>query len=257
MKKIVLALASLLCFSAVSHAQSMKVYQDGELKAVYHVSKNDKIEFSDDFPFPGDDKPTENVHDYVDLGLPSGLKWATCNVGATKPEEYGDYFAWGETTGKQSGKTTFDWSTYKWCNGSQTTMTKYCSSSSYGKVDNKTVLDAEDDAATANWGKGWRMPTLAEFKELRNSCTWTWTTLNGFKGYKVVGTNGNFIFLPAAGSYEDKGASRIGAAGTYWTSSLGTVGSSHAFDIDFDYGGCYIDDNDYRFFYQSVRPVCQ
>ncbi|MBO5975390.1 MAG: hypothetical protein J6P95_06730, partial [Paludibacteraceae bacterium] len=101
---------------------------------------------------------TENGFGYIDLGLPSGLKWATCNVGADSPEEYGDYFAWGETT----SKTTYDWSTYKWCNGSYYTMTKYCDNSYYGIVDDKTVLDPEDDAAFVNMGGSWRMPTKAE-----------------------------------------------------------------------------------------------
>jgi hypothetical protein len=132
-------------------------------------------------------------HEYVDLGL--SVKWATCNVGATKPEEYGDYFAWGETTPKDA----YDWSTYKWCNGGPSTQTKYCTNSSYGTVDNKTTLDLSDDAACANWGGSWRMPTRAEQDELRNNCTWTWTTQNGVNGYKVTGTNGNSIFLPAAG----------------------------------------------------------
>ena len=108
---------------------------------------------------------TENGHEYVDLGLPSRIKWATCNVGATTPEEYGDYFAWGETEPKDN----YDWSTYKWCNESNATMTKYCTDSSYGTVDNKTVLELEDDAAYVNWGGNWRMPTKAELDELTNT----------------------------------------------------------------------------------------
>ena len=110
---------------------------------------------------------TENGHDYVDLGLPSGTKWATCNVGATAPEEYGDYFAWGET----EPKTTYNWDTYKWCNGSEDTFTKYNTKSSYGTVDNKTQLELADDAARANWGGQWRMPTDAEWTELCKNCT--------------------------------------------------------------------------------------
>ena len=99
-----------------------------------------------------------NGHEYVDLGLPSGLKWATCNVGASSPEVYGGYYAWGETEEKSS----YSWSTYKWCNGSYDTMTKYCTSSSYGTVDNKTTLDPQDDVAHVKWGGRWRMPTLEE-----------------------------------------------------------------------------------------------
>ena len=136
--------------------------------------------------------PAETQYEAVDLGLPSGIKWATCNVGATKPEEFGGYYAWGETEEKDD----YSWGTYKWCNGSSTTMTKYCIDSSYGTVDNKTVLDLEDDVAHVKWGGSWRMPTRAEQEELRNNCTWTWTTQNAVNGYKVTSkTNGNSIFL--------------------------------------------------------------
>lgn len=134
----------------------------------------------------------ENEKEYVDLGL--SVKWATYNIGATTPEGYGDYFAWGETTPKE----VYDWSTYKWCNGDDHSMTKYCTSSNYGTVDNKTMLELSDDAARVNWGGSWRMPTLSEIKELINRCIWTPTTLNGVNGYKVT-RNGNSIFIPTAG----------------------------------------------------------
>lgn len=140
-----------------------------------------------------------NGHEYVDLGLPSGTLWATCNVGASKPEDYGDYFAWGETTGYKSGKANFSWSTYKYCKGSGTTLTKYCTDSNYGTVDNKTVLELSDDAAHVNWGGTWRMPTHDECNELIENCTWKWTMQNSVKGYRVTGPNGKSIFLPATG----------------------------------------------------------
>ncbi len=152
----------------------------------------------------------------VDLGLPSGTLWADRNIGANSPEGYGDYFAWGETR----PKSVYDWSTYKYCNGSSDTMTKYCTNSSYGIVDNKTVLEAADDAATANWGKFWRMPTHAEQEELNSKCTWTWTTRNGVKGYKVIGPNGNRIFLPAAGFCSDNSVYSPDSYGHYWSASL-------------------------------------
>ena len=151
---------------------------------------------------------------YVDLGL--SVKWAAYNVGADSPEDYGDYFAWGETR----PKSVYDGSTYKYCKGSGTTLTKYCTDSSKGKVDNKTVLEAVDDAATANWGSNWRMPTYAEQEELNNKCTWTWTTRNGVNGYKVVGPNGNSIFLPAAGYRYDSSVSYVGSVGYCWSASL-------------------------------------
>ena len=203
-------------------------------------------------PNPETPTPTDpyNGHAYVDLGLPSGLKWATCNVGATKPEEYGDYFAWGETT----PKTTYDWSTYKWCNGSYDTMTKYCTDSDYGTVDNKTVLDPEDDAASVNMGGSWRMPTRAEQDELLTECTWTWTTLNGVNGCNVEGPNGNSIFLPAAGYRSSSDLSRAGSSGYYWSSSLTTDNSYNAFDLYFNSGDVYWN-YDYRYYGQSVRGV--
>ena len=192
-------------------------------------------------------------HEYVDLGL--SVKWATCNVGATKPEEYGDYFAWGET----QPKSTYNWSTYKWCRGSYDWQTKYCTNSSYGTVDNKTTLEAADDAARANWGGSWRMPTYAELTELRNNCTWTWTTQNGVYGYKVTSKKSGYtnksIFLPAAGYRGGSSLYYAGSLGRYWSSSLSTGSPSLAYVLYFY--SSYVDwSYDNRFYGQSVRPVC-
>ena len=197
----------------------------------------------------------EFIPEYVDLGLPSGIKWATCNVGATTPEGYGDYFAWGET----QPKTTYNWSTYKYCNGSSTTMTKYCVDSYYGTVDNKTTLELTDDAARVNWGGKWRMPTTAEQDELRNTsnCTWTWTTQNGVNGYKVTSkVNGNSIFLPAAGYCDNGSLYFAGSYGYYWSSSLSTNYSYSAFYLYF-FSDCVDWSNDYRYYGLSVRAVCE
>ena len=139
-------------------------------------------------------------HDYVDLGLPSGLLWATCNVGANAPEGYGDYFAWGETQPKEY----YGWSTYQHCHGSSTSLTKYCSNPSYGYygfTDSLTTLLPEDDAATANWGIDWRMPTREEWEELYNNTTITEIVQNGVNGCLFTASNGNSLFLPNAGSY--------------------------------------------------------
>ena len=147
------------------------------------------------------------------------------NVGATAAEDYGLYFAWGETVGygaDTSDGRSFDWSSYKWCNGSHDTMTKYCTNSSYGTVDNKTVLDPEDDAAHVNWGGDWRMPTIDEIEELLNNTTREWTTVNGVNGRRFRSkTNGNSIFLPAAGSRRSSDFDYQGTRGAYWSSSLG------------------------------------
>ena len=162
-------------------------------------------------------KNSINGHDYVDLGLPSGLKWATCNVGASKPEDYGGYYAWGETKEKEN----YYWNTYKWCNGRDDHMTKYCTDGYYGNEDNRTVLDPEDDVAHVKWGGSWRMPTTDEQRELLNKCRWEWTELNGVNGYKVTSkTNGNSIFLPAAGCRRGTGIHDRGRGGDYWSSSL-------------------------------------
>ncbi|MBO7570631.1 MAG: hypothetical protein J6T48_00610 [Bacteroidales bacterium] len=198
-----------------------------------------------------------NSHEYVDLGLPSGTKWATCNVGATTPEEYGDLFAWGETTPKSS----YAWENYVWCIGSNTTLTtltKYNTSSDYGFVDNITTLEASDDAATANWGSAWRMPTKEELDELISNCTSTWTTQNGVNGRLITGPNGNSIFLPAAG--KDEGSlSGVGSSGYYWSSSLGTgypgVASIITIDSDPEFGFLYSYAS--RCTGRSVRPVYQ
>ena len=155
---------------------------------------------------------TLDGHDYVDLGLPSGTLWATCNVGASCPEDYGDYFAWGETEGYKYGKKRFSWSNYKWCQGTETTMTKYCTHSDYGTVDNITELQSSDDAATVNWGSGWQMPNFEQLMELfhSNNTTAEYTTVNGVKCYKVTSkANGKSIFLSAAGECEVAGITDI------------------------------------------------
>ena len=157
-------------------------------------------------------------HEYVDLGLPSGTLWATCNVGAYAPEETGNYYAWGETT----TKSKYNWSTYKWCNGSETTMTKYCYNSSYGIVDNKVELELVDDAAYVNWGSNWCMPTDEQWTELRTNCTWTWTSQNGVNGRLVTGTNGNSIFLPVTGYRIGTSLEHVGSYGDYWSRTLYT-----------------------------------
>lgn len=141
-------------------------------------------------------------HDFVDLGLPSGLKWATCNVGANSPEEYGDYFAWGET----EPKDYYSYNNYKYGSGFEK-FTKYTIEEEYsynGNVDNKYILDPEDDAAYVNWGPGWRMPTEGDLRELNEKCDWEVTTINGICGYRVTGPNKKTIFLPAAGGRMDE-----------------------------------------------------
>ena len=189
-------------------------------------------------------------HQYVDLGLPSGTLWATCNIGASKPEDYGDYFAWGET----EPKNTYTWGTYKWCNGSYNTLTKYCVNSSYGTVDNRTVLDPEDDAASVNWGPLWCIPSKEQQDELREKCSWKWTTQNGVKGQLVTGPNGNTMFLPASGYYIGSSLGRVGMYVFYWSRTLYSTYSNFANVLYFDSGNVNWDYG-YRYYGHTVRAV--
>ena len=185
--------------------------------------------------------------EYVDLGLPSGTLWATCNVGASSPEEYGDYFAWGETVTKD----TYNWSTYFDTEDGGSTFKKYYNNGGL------TALLPEHDAATANWGSGWRMPSLDQIKELINSnyTTTTWTTQNGINGRKITSnSNGNSIFLPAAGYRDDTSLSYAGSYGYYWSRSLYASNSYNACSLNF--GSSYVDwSRSYRDYGRSVRPV--
>ena len=196
-------------------------------------------------------KVTQDQHEYVDLGLPSGTLWATCNIGATSPEDYGDYFAWGETT----IKTDFRWSTLNYCGDEKgENFSKYNTLPKYGSVDNKTTLERSDDAATANWGVNWCMPTRQQFQELNDKCSWTWIVRNGKIGYEVKGPNGNTMFFPGAGC-------RVGtffsndSCGHYWSSSLDVVEPFGGSGLDFNSDDLYFDGWYWRFLGRSVRPV--
>ena len=214
--------------------------------------KKDKVE--NNVEEPGGGNGTYNDHDYVDLGLPSGLLWATCNVGADNSEDYGGYFAWGET----EPKTVYEWSTYQHCNGNHDQLTKYCSDSNYGYndfTDNLTILLPEDDGATANWGSGWRIPTYEDWIELFQNTTVTWVTQNGENGLLFVASNGNNLFLPAAGCRLDSDVSSSCNYGNYWSSSLNTGQPDEAWYFCFDSDDHYMN-NGLRNYGQSVRPVC-
>ena len=163
--------------------------------------------------------PATQVDEYVDLGLGSGTLWATHNLGAINPEDYGDYFAWGETV---PNKETYSWATtaFVYYENGSLHFSKYNTDSQYGEIDNKTELDPEDDAAYVNWGSNWRIPSVAQIDELLNQCTWQWTELNGVKGRLLTGPNGNTLFLPAAGQRSGANISSVGTNGIYWTREL-------------------------------------
>ena len=184
----------------------------------------------------------------VDLGL--SVKWAPYNVGATKPEEYGDYFAWGETASKKDYK----WTNYQFGTSKNGPFSKYVIDSGYGTVDHKIVLDPEDDAAYTNWNGNWRLPSNEEAAELIDNCTWSWTTRNGVKGYKVTGPSGNFIFLPANGMRSGTSLSDAGSKGNYWSSSLSADGAYFASSPFFNQSEVQ-SGNNYRYLGLGVRPV--
>ena len=185
-----------------------------------------------------------NGHEYVDLGL--SVKWATCNVGANSPEEYGDYFAWGET----STKETYD---YDNCPTSRLSISEL---QSQGYIDSEGNLTSQYDAATANWGGDWRMPTYDELNELRNRCTWTWMTQNGVYGYNVEGPNGNSIFLPAAGLRDGSSLLLAGSSGYYWNSTPNEIFGGSAYGLSF-YSDYHYVSNYGRYDGRSVRSILE
>ena len=184
---------------------------------------------------------TANGHEYVDLGLPSGLKWATCNVGATSPEDYGDYFAWGEIETKSS---------YTLYN-SFARNERNLNGKNFGDIKG----NAKYDAAAAKWGGNWRLPTKAELEELKNKCTWKWTTQGGKKGYKITGPNGNSIFLPAAGKRYNQSLHNINE-GSYWSSTPRDENGVYAHLLSFGSSSNSKCVGSYEFVYGcSIRPV--
>ncbi len=186
-----------------------------------------------------------NGYAYVDLGLPSGLKWATCNVGASSPEDYGNYYAWGETTTK---------STYTEDN-SLTYGLSESQLQSQGYIDGSGNLTPSHDAATANWGGSWRMPTEDEMQELVDYCEWEWTQVNGVMGSKVIGPNGSYIFLPAAGYRYGSSLYNAVLYGYCWSSSPYS-GSGYAYNLYF-YTGRQAVGRSTRYYGNSVRPVSE
>ena len=231
-------------------------WNDGNTDNPRTVTINGDITYT--ATFAGNPNGTANGYEWVDLGL--SVKWATCNVGATTPEGYGNYYAWGET----EPKTTYDWNTYKWATAIYDaevdtwllkTLTKY---NTNDFVDNKTVLELADDAARANWGGQWRMPTDEEWKELRENCEWTWTS--DYNGTGVAGQivtsniNGNSIFLPAAGCRSRDNLSNAGYYGFYWSSSLYADNPNLAWYVYF-YSDNVRRGSNVRYCGRSVRPV--
>ncbi len=209
-----------------------------------------------DGPNHGNDQGNElNGHEYVDLGLPSGTLWATCNVGSETPEDYGDYFAWGETEPKE----IYDWKSYKYGRfiHERYELNKYCTDSAYGLngfVDNLTVMEPDDDVARVCWGAGWRTPSIGEWEELFLNTTGAWTTLNGVKGWRITASNGNGLFLPAAGYWwEDVLNADLGL---YWSSTVNKEFPYRAWGFHFNLDSSHLCGSSDRNRGQVVRAVC-
>lgn len=202
MKKLIV-LALLIAGQVAAWGQTVNVHMKDGSVIKYDASGVDYVNFS------AASSSGLNGHEAVDLGLPSGLKWATCNIGASTPEEAGYFFAWGEV----AEKDTYDWSTYKWSvNGSSSNFSKYTSKGG--------TLEPADDAAQVLWGGSWRMPTQAEAQELLDNCKKAMVTQNNKNGLRLTGPNGNTIFLPASGYYDKNAISGEIYDGYYWLSDL-------------------------------------
>lgn len=235
MKKILLSTLTIAALGMASYATTfMQVVTDNGETVRYDVNHITEVNFITD------DTTTVANHEYVDLGLPSGILWAAYNIGATKPEEFGDSFAWGETEPKEE----YEWGTYKYAKTSHSiyvmdSLTKYNFGGPWGYpgvIDSLGTLLSEDDAATSNWGAEWRMPTDEEFKELYNNCQCKETEVNGVYGIQFSATNGNSIFLPAAGYTNGNSIDGIGSWGYYWSSEVYKTCVERAHALDFEKG---------------------
>jgi len=244
-----------------SSDDSIATVSDGQVSAIKAGSVTITVK-TEDGGFTSSCDLTVIESDYIDLGL--SVKWAKCNLGASIPEEYGLYYQWGDTVGYGSnpldGKN-FDWESYKWCDGTYESLIKYNTDSTFGKVDDKKVLEMEDDAARTALGGDWRMPTDEEWTELRDrdNCTSSWTTMNGVSGYKIqskkTGYTNNWIFLPAAGYRDHSSIYEVGEYGYYWSSSLLASYPSDADGVRFNWNGGISSYGSFRSFGQPVRPV--
>ena len=237
----------------------------GEMEIAYKFTDSYTVadlEFANEYSLSFSIVSEVSEMEYVDLGL--SVKWATCNLGASKPTENGGYYQWAGTKDVSDTGIYLYWSNCPYHTGSdnQSGWTKYNTESSYGTVDNKTVLESMDDVASVALGGKWRMPTYEEWSELCNTdnCSWTWTTIDGVNGYKVrskkSGYTDNWIFLPAAGFRCNDYHEVVGSIGYYWSLSLSTDCPDNAYSVSFDSGDFGVDDY-YRYLGQSVRPVSE
>ena len=231
---------------------SMKVLLTVMLVMVFAVGCNKPDEPNQGGDVPGNEL---NGHEYVDLGLPSGTLWATCNVGSNSPEDFGGYYAWGETEPKE----LYDWKSYKYGRffNERYQLNKYCTDSCYGIngfVDNLPVLEPDDDVARVCWGEGWCMPTIGEWEELFLNTTGEWTKLNDVKGWRCTASNGNSLFLPAAGYWWDDAFNAD--LGLYWSRSINKEFPYRAWGFHFNCDSSHLCGSSDRNRGQTVRAVC-
>ena len=247
---LVVLLLMLASFTAGMEYQRGDVNQDGNVSISDVTCLIDYL-LTGTWP-DGPVTPPDN-YEWVDLGLPSGTLWATCNLGASAPEEYGDYFAWSEIVPKDE----YTYENYKWWyfdeNGNRY-ISKYNTNNNFGPVDNKTELEPEDDAASVYMGTSWRIPSLEQIVELVNVCAWQWTQRNGVNGHLVTGPNGNTMFLPAAGYRDGSSLEYVGTYGIYWSTSLYSYLPDRAYCLYLD--SQYWDSEDFgRYYGHVIRAV--
>lgn len=247
MKKKLSFIAIAMLFAGSLSAQSLNIHLKNGEKVEYSAEEVEYVDFTEAQSDP------YNGHEYVDLGLPSGLKWATCNVGASAPEEYGDYYAWGEI----ETKDVYTKDNYKYYHIGTGTDADGFDSERPVWDDLGVISGTEYDVVRQKWGSSWRMPTQNEFQELYDKCTWNWVKKNNVNGYKVTGPNGNWIFLPAAGYRDGTYLSFVGSFGKYCT------GTQSPYSPDYARGLSFFDklvDESYgqlRYYGFSVRPVTE
>ena len=204
-----------------------------------------KVNVGETNPKPSTTNPINIQNDSVDLGLSSGILWATCNIGASSPSEIGEYFAWGE----KETKDAYGWETYELCHGSYNSIFKYT------EDDRKSILEPHDDVANSELGGEWRIPTKEDMEELVEECEWKWSNQNGRLGWKVIGPNNNYIFLPASGAASSYIIAGVNELGRYWTATRDKSNYS-AYNLRFkDVTDTIVVVDDTRFYGRTIRPV--
>ena len=233
-------LIAMLFVTLIAGAQSINLHMNNGMVVNYNSSEVDYIDFSESSSSPVSytSCPDGNHPHLIDLGLPSGTKWACCNVGANSPEQFGGYYAWGETV----EKNTYDWSNYILCDGTESTCHRI----------GADIAGTNYDVAHVKWGDSWVMPSYSQFKELIENCSTEWTSLNGINGYKFTGPNGSSIFLPASGYYGFGDKFFEGSAGLFWSSTYNSSNKDLARYLRFDSGRLTLD---YYLSRNSGQPV--